>query len=91
MGDPAVTCRLYVAGRLVDTRTCAGLDGVAAIADAQAAIVARTGDPPRPYLVELDIGDGAPVRFGTDPAGMVLPIAVDDADALLWLADKLWP
>ena len=30
----------------------------------------------RPHMIELDFGDGDYFRWGTDPAGMVIPIKI---------------
>jgi hypothetical protein len=77
--DPdSVTCRLYLAGALVDVRVCVTADQLGDAARHQAELVNLAGDPQPPYLIELDTGDGRPVRFGTDPAPMVIPIVIED-------------
>ena len=30
----------------------------------------------RPHMIEVDFGDGDYLRWGTDPAGMVIPIKI---------------
>jgi hypothetical protein len=82
-----VTIRLYIAGELVDEQAIvAGVGArdligeLGAIHGRQTAAAVEAG---RSYLVEFVFADGEHVRWGTDAAGMVEPIPVDDLAAAL--------
>ena len=70
------TFRVYVAGKLVDSdrtdmRHMERIDGIAA---RQALLCSAAEDADRPWMVEVEFDDGEHLRWGTDPAGMVVPL-----------------
>jgi hypothetical protein len=83
-----VEVRVYVAGRLLerDEMTIGGgdLEVIGALGHRHAHICRTAESEGLAWLIEVVFDDGEHVRWGTDAAGMVEPVPVDDiAEALL--------
>ena len=69
--------RVFVRGELVDEVTAlmsAEVDVFAEFGERHGDLCAAAAERGWPWLVEIRFPDGEHVRWGTDPAGMVLPI-----------------
>jgi hypothetical protein len=77
--------RIWVDGRLVDEGTVmVGYEeAVDDIGLRQAEIASWAEAHDKSYMVEAEFSDGGQLRWGTDPNGMVEPMAMDNlADAI---------
>jgi len=77
-----IVFRVYVAGEKIDERALdlsadplAMMRDTSMIGNLQVAICQRAEDQGLTYLVEVEFPDGEHVRWGTDPLGMVMPMA----------------
>lgn len=76
-GTHSVILRLYVGGELVDEERVSELENsIEIIASRQGELAGQASARGQTYMVEVEFDDGEHVRWGTDPGGMVLPMAM---------------